>query len=381
MSDPGQIDPPSWQTIDHCVAQRLEIATALRQASHQSAGPVRRQLAYLSKWFGQPISRDDVLQTAPALMLCLAYGQKNGLTDQEAAWGMVSEPAGRLDGHRLEDAVRVVADSLAQRPASGGLRALLVYPASLLAGCVIVSAFISTEIIPPFQEMFDSFGLLLPVLTQWLFVAAWLVRASLLPLLVIVVLGAAIHGVLLPILRRRSGHWRQPLPLGSSLARQRWADWAEHVSLLLQTGLPLRQSCQIADGSPAASRLPNVTVQRPERPASAERPAPSSDPVGVGPADIDPADFDPADFVQAGVLWPAYQQLASALTMPSGDKQIAKLQAVVGSYRDRQRGTMANLAVWLTPVFTIVIMAILALVVLGLFMPLIRLMSGISGLA
>lgn len=364
MSDRTEIDPPSWQTIDHCVAQRLEIATALRQASHQSAGPVRRQLAFLSKWFGQPISRDDVLQTAPALMLCLAYGQKNGPADREVDWGMVSEPAGRLDGHRLEDAVRVVADSLAQRPASGGLRALLVYPASLLAGCVIVSAFISTEIIPPFQEMFDSFGLLLPVLTRWLFLAAWLVRTSLLPLLVIVVLGAAIHWVLLPILRRRSGHWRQPLPLGSSLARQRWADWAEHVSLLLQTGLPLRQSCQIADGSPAASRLPNVAAQRRERPASAERPP--SDPVSV---------------VQAGVLWPAYQQLASALTMPPGDKQIAKLQAVVGSYRDRQRGTMANLAVWLTPVFTIVIMAILALVVLGLFMPLIRLISGISGLA
>ncbi len=349
--------PP--QAIDRLVQQRDVIATALLQASEQSVGQVRRQLASLGRWFQQPITRGQILETAPALMLCLAYWRGEDWRDGETHDAADLGNAEPIDRYRLDDAIRIVADSIASRPTNRNLLAILAYPALLLFCCVVVSAFIATEIVPMFESMFDEFGLELPMLTRLLLAVSALIRSSLLPLLVVVLLLAAIRWIGGPLYRRwrwQSGRWTLPLvtPLRT---RQRWADWAEHVSLLLRVGLSPSEACALADRSAAAKKLPNIAI-----PVAAN---------GV----LEPT---AAWTLRPGVLWPGYQQLASAIAMPAGTAQVAKLQAIAEEYRDRQRGTTTNLAVWITPLFTIWIATVIGFVVTSLFMPLVDLITGLT---
>lgn len=359
---PANLSPnrdATLQAIDRIVQQRATVSAALLQASEQSVGQVKRQLFSLGQWFRQPLDRDRVLQAAPALMLCLAYSRD--LANDDWAEAGNQRP---LDRNRLDDAIRVVADSLAMRPTGQKLTSILAYPALLLFLCLVVCSFIATEIVPTFQSMFDEFGLQMPASTHFLFVISALIRGLLWPLLMLGIAIGMIRWVVLPMYRRwlmRTGRWQHPLA-SPFRARQRWADWAEHVALLLQSGLSLGEASAVADHSRRGSRLLRTHMPR----------------VAV-PAARDDSQQPPHTWtLRPGVLWPDYQLLASAISMPTGAGQVAKLQAIAAEYRDRQRGSTINLAVWVSPLFTILISGFIGFVIVSLFGPLVGLITGLT---
>ncbi|MCC9643928.1 type II secretion system F family protein [Rhodopirellula sp. JC740] len=362
--------------LDDLLQRKSMIALQLHQSAQNSVGSVAKQMELMSRWFDRPITANDVLSHADALAICrplLDMPRVQAETsDQTELTGATPEglrPAASTNDEgspeewvstssKLEDSVRRWESSISRRPSRNRFWVLLAYPIVLSITSIAILMLICVFLVPSFEEMMDDFGLALPLPTRTVFAVsrftqtygAWL----LLGIIILVVIAAFAR-----LLSHRAGKASPWIRLGQRLftpTRLAWASWAEHVALLLQTGLSKADAYRIAGESSPARFMRTVSQECLASLKSGRAPLSGITHVRGKPSHL----------------------MIRALQSPSPEEQASLLREVGKLYEDRERHKRRDLLVWLTPLVVLLIGGITGWVMIALFMPLVELVSGLT---
>ncbi|WDQ18167.1 type II secretion system F family protein [Rhodopirellula sp. P2] len=337
------------QQIEQLLSRRSMIALQLHQAAQQSVGPVAQQMELMSRWFDQPVTADDVLHHPEALAIC----QPLLVASKEHASAEVAN-----EKTRLEDAVRHWESTLSSRPTRNRLWIILVYPLVLAFASIAILMVICVLLVPSFEEMMDEFGLSLPYSTQTVFAISHFARDYGLWLL------AALVAIVLvsQLVRYRAHRVGQDPPwvrLGRRLfmpARLVWASWAEHVAMMLDTGLTRREAYQIAGESSPSRWMSNLNARCVQSINEGRNPL-------AGPTHIH---GKPCHLMIHAVQTETIPQQADCM------------RDVAAIYRDRERHQRRDILTWVSPLIVCMLGMTIGWVMVALFMPLVQLISGLT---
>ena len=219
---------------------------------------------------------------------------------------------------------------------SQSIMGVFVYPALLLTMTAALAYFISLNVLPEWESTFEDFGIELPKVTQLVLGAGRVVRFFW-PLTVL--MGVACAFPLLLELLRKSGLFAQKIDwIDRQLMSRRivLAQWAEHTSMLLHAGVEERLATSIASAANIPPRFQNP--------------------------------------------WPwRYALLEETLKCESNELKAALLDQTATYYYQIHYSVVRWWASFLPACFLIAIGASILFLVISLFMPLIAIISGLSG--
>jgi len=294
----------NWEAIQ---SKRQELVAALEQMSANFPKEGRKRLSSLISWFSHPRDFEEALVRADVLAVCVPLCKSLQLN-------------GELGESDVATAVRVGFCSIGHNDAgSRQLLKALAYPAIVLLAAGMVAIFLSVFVVPEFEKMFREFGIELPAMTKFVFEFANSVRIWGLFLLIWVALAFGITWYLNRISARRRPDGLGWLDLWMQSSRNALADWAWHISLLLESGLP--QSLAI----PKACRFAGKSWLRENSRFWAQAETANSPSGAASP--------QPDLRSMRYLTNPKYQLLDHALTVPNSDGKIRLLQEVAMYYR------------------------------------------------
>ena len=341
------IDPvlqTHWEAIQN---KRQALAAVFDRMAESFPREGSKRLKSLSDWFSKARSFDDALIRADVLAVCLPLCRS-------------LESDGEISNSDIASAARIGFCTLGQN--SSGSRQLLnalAYPAVVLLATGLVAIGLSKYVIPQFELMFEEFGIDLPATTIFFLESAKVIRnwSFLLILWPILLLG--IVGFLDRLTARRRPDGLGWLDLWTQSSRTALADWAWHISLLLEAGLTqptaMRQAGRYAGKS--WLRQSSKFWARSEK-------------------DSSPADGEalPKRYLSSS----KYQLLDYALAVPNSDGKIQLLREVASYYRDRNRNIGLWWIQWLVTILLWAIGTIILVVIFSLFSPLISIVTGLA---
>lgn len=241
---------------------------------------------------------------------------------------------------------------------------VLFYPLVVIVVCSIVVGGICWMVVPTFEKMFNEFGLRLPVPTRGLIAISHAVRD---PTLYIAILVACVLAVLL--LWFVSGNelttaGKAPATNGPRFRRswfpskrEVWADWAWHLSLLLRSGKQDTEAITIASESSGKRWLRRGSLVWTDAMRAGRRP------------------FKDVTHFRGE----ACHLMSLALNSDEPMNARAKLLAYVAElYWDRDQSRTQSKLSWLSPVLVFCIGSLVLFIVIALFMPMVRLITGLS---
>lgn len=212
--------------------------------------------------------------------------------------------------------------------------------------------------IPVFERMFDEFGLDLPPSTNAVIAVSHWVRDGwwLVLLFIGVVLSHVLLARLSATLDPRSRYRYGAIEKWMTSASTAWAEWAWHIAMLIEAGLPQSDAVAIAGNASSKSwlaRCSNAWAGELRR--------------GVQPfASMTHMDGNPIN------------TLTFALRLPRAEDQAAILHDVSANYHDRESSRRRWWVDWITPVTVALIAFGIGVTACSLFMPLISLISGLT---
>jgi len=273
---------------------------------------------------------------------------------------------GELVESDLATAVRVGFCSVGQNTAaSRQLLKAFAYPAIVLLAAAMVAIFFSVFVVPEFEKMFREFEIELPAMTEFVFEFANSIRSWSFFFLTWITLTIGIVWYLNRISAPRRPDGLGWLDLWMKSSRDALADWAWHISLLLESGLPqnlaIPQACRFAGKSwlRENSRF-WVQVESENSPSGAVPLQPGLRPMRY-------------------LTNPKYQLLDYALTVPNTEGKIRLLREVAMCYRDRNRNIGLWWIEWLVAFMLWGIGVVILILVVSLFSPLIAIISSLTG--
>jgi len=289
--------------IEQLLKFRNEIASELHRIAVTASGSryATKRIRSLGDWFQRPVTADQVLHNADALVICSFLFSGNDSDVQS----------------RVRDAVRVSVSVDNFRQQSGnGLRLVpkLIYPIVLLlmvfAMCVIASFYL----VPEFEKIFNEFGLDLPILTTFvLSLASSLRRWWMVGLIAVALLGLFTVVIVLP--NRRLPPWTRWFRVESYGLRSAWATWAWHTGWLLKAGIDQSDAIAVAGSCSSESWLRRNSLQWADRMESDRQPFSR----------------------QLRRHWQPYGLLAYAFQLADRDDQVELLHAYAAIHRDQSR--------------------------------------------
>lgn len=221
-----------WSWID---AQRGDISSALTRLAMNMPSDDRAILSQLARWFAGKAGFEKAITHPDILAVCVPLIEIKGPT---------ASPS------EIERAVRIGFCSIARtRSTKGRVLNLILYPALLFLAMFALAIFFSLFIIPYFESIFVDFGIELPKMTMILFKLAWLVRASW-----IFVLGFMVAALVFVYLanvftRDRRSVGESWLDERCKSTRTTAAGWAWHMAMLLESGFSVPKAVEVADYS------------------------------------------------------------------------------------------------------------------------------------
>jgi len=301
-----------------------------------------KRLRSLGDWFRRPVTVDQVLHNADALVVCSFLFSGN-------------------DSHgdvrpRIRDAVRDSADKFHQQ-SGNRVRWVpkLIYPFVLLLIVFVMCVTASFFFVPEFEKMFNEFGLDLPFLTTIVLgLASSLRRWWMVGLIVVALLGLFLVVVVLP--NRRLPSWTGWFRLKSPGLRNAWAIWAWHTGWLLKAGIDQSDAIAVAGSCSSESWLRRNSLQWADRMASDRQPFSR----------------------QLRRHWQPYGLLAHALQLENRDDQVELLHAYAAIHRDQSWQRRLWWISWITPVIILMVAGLISLFVIALISPLVDLIQGLT---
>jgi type II secretory pathway component PulF len=233
------------------------------------------------------------------------------------------------------------------------------YPLMVLIGLMIVLLFLTTSVIPQFEQTFRDFGIKLPVITQLMLSSAyWL------PPLLIALIGLIVVPIVLWPILRASG-WSGPIvehvllhfPLiGTVLRRNLVARWCDALRIGVEAGLDLPAAIALAGDAVGSSKLRDDG----QRLVGALE---SGVPLEAGR----PTRLIPHTVVAALELAQSHHDLPTTLATLSQ------------MYQQQAETRLGMIPAILTPLLLILTALVIGFVVLALFAPFLSLLRAISG--
>ena len=341
--DGQQNRPPldeRWETVR---THASELATELEKLAKDLPGEGRRQLQSLSQWFRGPVNLEEALKRPDVLAISLP---------------LLNE-AGKPPGHQpdIELAARTGYCSLGHNVSlSRRLMRIMLYPILVLIACFVLSVFFSFFVALQFEDMFAEFGIEVPKLTLAVFGFAQFLRRwwwAILLLLVVAILALWFA--------TRTGTNDRPANLSwldqqLMSTRNALASWAWHISLLLQAGVSPREALEAAGSATGNQRLRRTSLAR------------------ASLSDTEFTNCDEPYFESAN-----YRLLEYAMRTHTAPGKIALLQQVADYYWDRNRNIGDWWIQWLVSAMLCIVGLMILVGVLALFMPLLSIVSGLTG--
>ena len=337
----------NWEAIQKKREAIFEVVEQI-SASFPSAG--KKRLRALSSWFSQPRSFESALVRSDVLAVCVPLCRS-------------LEVDGDLSESDIGTAVRVGFCSIGEN-ASGGRQLLkaLIYPGIVLLGAAMVAIFFSVYVIPEFEKMFTEFGIELPATTHFVFDMAKSVRTWCWIFLVWLASAFGTVWYLNKISARRRPDGLSWLDLWMQSSRTALADWAWHISLLLESGLPqnaaMKRACRFAGKSWLREGSHFWTAGKSQTTDEAARQS-------------EPATLQYLTNAK-------YQLLDHALSVPNSEGKIRLLREVAMYYRDRNRNVGLWWIEWLVAILLWGIGFIILLCIISLFAPFMAIITGLT---
>lgn len=240
----------------------------------------------------------------------------------------------------------------------GALWRIAAYPLAIFAGLIAVLVFLSFYVLPQFREIFMDFRTNLPALTEWLLLLGEYMPAILIAVAIFTVVSVLGWESLRLVGLRPAIRDALLLPLpviGPVLRKNLLARWCGVAQLAVDAGLPLPDALNLAGqtvGSPAMLRETQVL------------------------SDLAAAGRSLREY-SGGFVLPASVAAAIALT-PRGDALASTLATLSDLYAKQAEQRLRTLPTILSPIVVIFVAMVLGLVIMGLFLPLIKLVQSVS---
>lgn len=239
-----------------------------------------------------------------------------------------------------------------------------VYPSIILMAAILVAILLGTTVVPTFKEMFLDFDLRLPAPTRWLI---WMSDCMILhPVWSI---GAVITLLGLFALTRIGMLWIEDkipsdsilsfLLSGSRRQLRGMARWTGSLAEMLRLGIPIPQAIALAGMLSGQRSLEMQSMQLAQESANGRE-------VGVSSRS------------NVRRTWSLSPVAMAALQYPDSEKRVALLRSLSDLYWNRWVVPSRASAGWIAPLAVVFVGAIVAFVVIALFMPLISLVTSLS---
>lgn len=335
QEDAAQRLQEKWQTI---ASTRAEYSRQLREMANESVGDHRLRYLSLSKWFKRNRSLDEALQSPDVLAVCLPQIVKDESIDVSCG----ARTGAGLMGLNLAFGAKFFY--------------LAMYATVVLSGIAFLAWAFSNWLMPQFAELYDEFGIGLPVLTTLVLrVSQWLRKWGLvfvfLPLISFAVLSLLMIFNRTQPVKKITASWTG--------ARNSIAAWAWHVSLLLEAGLTQESAMQIASENSQLYSLRNLISQTNSRVEELV-------PEGQQP---DVRSFFGKEF----------SLLETALKLPESQGKPAAIRSVAAYYWEPGYQLNYWLVHWLITYFLWGAVALFVFAFACLFLPLMGILSGLTG--
>lgn len=328
-----------WPAIQ---SNREAITSAINELAKSESGGGSKQLSVLGRWFGKERSYEDALKRPDVLAVCLAL---TSLTEDKRD---------HFSGTDIRAAVRSGFSSIVHNGSvSQHLLRAMMYPFLILMGGVFLAIFFSVFVSPHFEEMYEEFGIALPTVTLWVLDSAGFMRRWAWVLVFWLFGGMALFWIFNYLdNKRRQSHmsWLDNRFLST---RDALAGWAWHISLLLQSGVAQPQAIWNAGFAVGKARLKEQSVRWSQR--------------------------KEADPYEPYFLKSKFSLLNHALMLPPSNGKVKLLQRVAAYYRSRNRNMGQWWIGWLSFALYWLVGFIAFICVLSIFMPMMAIVSGLTG--
>ena len=336
------------ERIAQLLTVREKIATRLRQVAKTGYGETAKRMTDLADWFQRDVTAEQVLRHPDAIIVCYAL-----LTDLDTK--TVSSDDQITDRH-IDASVRETYTQLRHLLESRqSLLPRLAYPFTLLLFVFALFVFGSFYLATEFDQMFDEYGLILPVVTKFVLGLAesvrrwWMIGFASLVLLGILLIFIARSG-------RRRIPWPRWLRIQSLGLRTAWAKWAWHTGWLLKVG------CGQSDAIAVAGSCSSEPWLRRNSLSWSDRLNQGTDPFANAPRGN----------------WQPDGLLADAFGLESRHDQADLLHIYTLIHRDNAQLRRLWWLSWVTPAIMLLVGTMIGLFVIALYAPMIELISGLT---
>lgn len=240
-----------------------------------------------------------------------------------------------------------------------------IYPSHIFMAAIVLAILLATTIVPMFKQIFLDFDLRLPAPTRWLI---WISDA--ITLHPISSIGTVIAALSFLGLARIVPLWiADRIPAGSMLSTLRsgsqrhvlgMARWTGSLAEMLQLGIPIPQAIAMAGILSGQRSLEMQSMRLAQESAIA-------------------GEVDKSSSSTVYRTLPFSPVAMNALHYPDSQKRVALLRGLSDLYWDRMMISSRGSAAWIAPLAVVLTGAFVAFVVIALFLPLISLITSLSG--
>ena len=328
-----------WNEIE---SRREQIVTELKGMARETTGQRSMRLASLGKWFNRKRELNEALENSDVVAVCLPLLNQNEQTNETEAAdvGLATRSGAASLGYD---------DSFSSR----GFY-LILYVSTVLSGLAFMLWGFSHWVVPEFDEIYQEFGISLPVGTEYfLGFSRWYRRWG--PVLIALPLIVLAIAFVLNLFRQTSmikslkDYW--------SGSRNVVASWAWHVSLLLDAGLSQPQAIEIASRGSASRSLTKLLENADAR-----------------VDDLVPEHHAPPE---RSYFTKEYSLLNSTLQLADSPGKSAALRCAATYYWEPGTRLSFWLVHWLITYFLWGVVAMFVLGLVSLLLPLIAIISGL----
>ena len=326
----------NWKSIDE---SRSQIAKQVFQLATALSGTKRRQLNSIGQWFDGSGDYEAALERPDVLCFCLPWLET---MQSKQTQGPLTEA----------ESVAAIGKGFCkfESNAPAGVNLIpFLYPLIALFAWLAVVTFGSIFILPEFRRMFGEFGISVPTATQRVVSIGSLVEAYWIPFYVTVFLLLAVFIALLRFSQRGQAYSLSWVDRYFCRFRIKLSVWANHMASLLSAGVSETEAIQIAGRCSVSRQLRDNCINF------------ASNSVGDL---IDPLKFP---------------LINNSLSLKNRAAKIAILEETGRYYRSVGHVVRGWWMSWLSKSIIVLIFLTLLFLVASIFMPLISIVSGLSG--
>ncbi|MGE3820166.1 MAG: type II secretion system F family protein [Isosphaeraceae bacterium] len=333
------------EPIARITASGLPLAPGLRAAAREMPiGPVRRTLGSIAEAVERGASLDDAVKA-------------QGARFPEHLSGLLL--IGRKSGHLSETLTKFLGFMNVGEEIRRGLTVSLIYPIVAVVLAIGIFVFVCVTLVSSFEAIFRDFGVSLPALTILLIEVSHVFEKSWRALLEAVI-GATILWLVLRFVLRKSV--RRSLASGIPVIGSVWrntslAEFCHLLALLIESDLPLEESLRLAGIGVADARFERA---------------------GRGMAGDVASGLSLSQAVLRQRVFP--RGLTRLLRWAEGHQSLPEALTMAGQMFEARARSQSTFAGALLSVLTVLVLLLgISAVILGVFLPMITLISRLSG--